>query len=63
MEKKSNNNSYLSAEKNNYYVNMPIWNEQGHNISYKITCVPNEDSDQSAHLRSLIWVFAGHSVG
>ena len=56
MEKKSNNNSYLSAEKKYYYVNMPIRNEQGHNISYKITCVPSEDSDQTAHLRALCWV-------
>ena len=36
--------------------------EPGHSISYKITCAPNEDSDQPAHPRSLIRVFAGHSV-
>ena len=35
----------------------------GHNISYKIACVPSEDSDQPAHPRSLIRVFTGHSLG
>ena len=28
--------------------------EPGHSISYKIACAPSEDSDQPAHLRSLI---------
>ena len=36
--------------------------ELGH-ISYKIACAPSEDSDQTAHSRSLIRVFAVHSVG
>ena len=31
-------------------------------IPYKIACAPSEDSDQPAHPRSLIRVFAGHSV-
>ena len=29
-------------------------------ISYRITYAPSEDSDQSAHPRKLIRVFAGH---
>ena len=29
----------------------------------KIACVPSEDSDQPAHQRSLIGVFAGHALG
>ena len=36
--------------------------EPGHSISYKIACAPSEDSDQPAHTRSLIRVFAGHLV-
>ena len=36
--------------------------EAGHSISYQIACAPSEDSDQPAHPRSLITVFAGHSV-
>ena len=39
-----------------------IKNEQGHSISYKMACVPSEDSDQPAHPRCLIRVFAGHSI-
>ena len=35
----------------------------GHSISYKIVCAPSERSNQPAHPRSLIGVFAGHSVG
>ena len=34
-----------------------------YNVSYKITCAPCKDSDQTAHLRSLIGVFAWHSDG
>ena len=34
----------------------------GHSISYKIACVPNEDSDQPVHLNSLS-VFTGLPVG
>ena len=37
-------------------------NKPGHNISYKLTCAPSEDSDQPAHPRSLIIVFAEHTV-
>ena len=40
-----------------------IKHEPGQNTSYKIVCAPSEDSDQPAHPRSLIRVFAGHSVG
>ena len=29
---------------------------------YKLPCVPIEDSDQPAHMHSLIWFFNGHSV-
>ena len=36
-------------------------NEPGHSNSYKIACAPSGDSDQPAHLRSLIRVFAGYS--
>ena len=36
-------------------------NEPGHSNSYKIACVPSGDSDQPAHPRSLIRVFAGYS--
>ena len=36
---------------------------RGHSITYKIACASTDGSDQSAHLRSLIRVFAGHSVG
>ena len=52
------------------YVNIYVWKiqhsktfvilndsfsfEPGHSISYKIACIPNEDSDQTKHLRSLI---------
>ena len=32
-------------------------------MSYKIASVPSEDSDQPAHLRSLIRAFTGHSMG
>ena len=32
--------------------------EPGHSISYKITCAPSEDYDQSARMRRLIRVFA-----
>ena len=28
--------------------------ESGHSVSYKNACAPNEDSDQTAHQRSLI---------
>ena len=35
--------------------------ELEHSVSYNIACVPSEDSDQSAHPRSLIIVFAGQS--
>ena len=41
----------------------PYTNEVGHSISYKTACVPNKDSDQTVHMRRLIRVFAGHSVG
>ena len=37
--------------------------EPGHSIYYRIACAPSEDSDQPAHLRRLIRVFAGHPVG
>ena len=37
--------------------------EPGHSISCKIACVPSEDSDQPVDPRSLIRVFAGHTVG
>ena len=37
--------------------------EPGDRISYKIVCAPSDDSDQPVHSRSLIRVFAGHSVG
>ena len=37
--------------------------DSGHSISYKIARVPSEASDQTAHPRSLIRVFAGHYVG
>ena len=30
--------------------------------AFKIACAPSKDSDQPAHPRSLIGVFAGHSV-
>ena len=30
---------------------------------YKLACVPIKDSDQPAHLHSLIRVFNGHSMG
>ena len=33
------------------------WTELQHEKVYLLTCAPNEDSDQTAHLRSLIWVF------
>ena len=36
--------------------------EPGHGFSCKIACAPSEDSDQSAHLRSLIRVFVVHSM-
>ena len=39
-----------------------LTNEPGNSISHNIACVPSEDSDQPAHPRSLIRVFAGHSV-
>ena len=32
----------------------------GHSISYKMACVPSEDSDQPAQMRRLIRVFAAH---
>ena len=32
--------------------------EPDHSFSYKIACAPSEDSDQPAHPRRLIWVFA-----
>ena len=37
--------------------------EPGHSIFYKIACAHIEDSDQPVHMRSLIRVFAGHSLG
>ena len=37
-------------------------NEPGHSISFKIASAPSEDSDQTAHLRSLNRVFTRHSV-
>ena len=37
-------------------------NEPGDSISYKVACAPNEDSYQPAHPRSLLRVFAGHSM-
>ena len=38
-------------------------NEMEHNIQHEITCAPSEDSDQPAHPRRLIRVFAGHYGG
>ena len=35
-----------------------LYSEPGHNISYKITCPPSNDSDQPAQMRSLIRVIA-----
>ena len=35
-------------------------NEPEHNKTYKMACVPSEDSDQPGHLPSLIRVFAVH---
>ena len=37
--------------------------KQAHSISYKIAYAPRKDSDQPAHLCSLIRVLTGHSVG
>ena len=37
--------------------------EPGHRIFYKIACALIEDLDQPEHLRSLIRVFAGYSMG
>ena len=34
---------------------MQMQNELPHSISYKIACLPNEDSDQSAHMYSALW--------
>ena len=31
--------------------------------TYLRTCAPSEDSDQTAHLRSLIRIFTGHIFG
>ena len=39
-------------------IRTTLENGTGHSIFYKIVCVPNEDSDQLAHPRSLIKVFA-----
>ena len=38
-------------------------NEPGSSKIYKLTCAPIEDSDQAAHLRSLICVFDGRFKG
>ena len=35
-----------------------LYSEPGHNISYKITCPPSNDSDQPAQMRRLIRVIA-----
>ena len=35
-------------------------NEPAHEKTYNKTCATSEDSDQTAHLRSLIRVFADH---
>ena len=35
--------------------------ESGHSISYKISCAPSENTDQPAHPRNLIRIFAGLS--
>ena len=35
-------------------------NESRRQKTYLRTCVPSEDSDQPAHLRSLIRIFTGH---
>ena len=40
-----------------------ICQEPVHSISYMIACAPNENSHISLRFRSLIRVFAGHSVG
>ena len=39
-----------------------LLNKSRKSISYKIASVSSEDSDQPAHPRSLIRLFAGHSV-
>ena len=36
------------------------WNELPHDKTNRLTCVPNEDSDQTGRLPSLIRVFADH---
>ena len=36
--------------------------ETAHDKTYKMACVPSEDSDQYGHLPSLIRVFAVHSM-
>ena len=43
--------------------NFNISYEPGHSIFYMIAYAPSWDSDQTAHPRSLNWVFAERSVG
>ena len=49
-------------EKNVTFGTCLIAFEPGHSMSYNIACAPSEDSDQPAHPRSLIRVFAAHIV-
>ena len=44
------------------YVILKIY-ESGYSISYQIACALSEDIDHPANSRSLVRVFAGHSVG
>ena len=40
-----------------HWVNPDRWNEPEHNKTYKMTWMPSDDSDQPAHLCSLVRVF------
>ena len=58
---------YPSKMKLKQFVNLIIYtcirfviNESGHEISNNVLCVASKGSDQPAHTRSLIRVFASH---
>ena len=50
--------SFFGANARRYVFSLRTWFEPKHNKSYNNICVSSEDSDQTAHPRSLIWVFA-----
>ena len=53
----------ISAYKTDMGTSANLTFEAELSVSYNNTSAPSEDSDQPAHLRSLIKVFAGHFVG